>query len=86
MRQFLLSISPTENAAKIKAPLLVGQGKNDPRVPVHEAEEIVASVRRAGNQVWYVLATDEGHGFERKPNRDYFQNATSLFLQSYLLP
>jgi dipeptidyl aminopeptidase/acylaminoacyl peptidase len=86
MRAFLSAISPLTNVAKIKAPLLVGQGQNDPRVPQKEAEQIVASARKAGNQVWYVLATDEGHGFQRKVNRDYFQSATSLFLETCLLP
>jgi len=86
MRAFLQSISPTTNAAKIKRPLLVAQGKNDPRVPASEAEQIVKSVRGAGGRVWYVLATDEGHGYRKKANSDYLLAASMLFLEQNLLP
>jgi dipeptidyl aminopeptidase/acylaminoacyl peptidase len=86
MREFQDKISPRTNAAKIKAPLFVVQGANDPRVPASEAEQIVKTVRGAGGLVWYLLAKDEGHGFRKKPNRDYMSAAVSLFLQTYLLP
>lgn len=85
MREFMISISPTTNAHKITKPLLVGQGLNDPRVPASEAEQIVETVRKNGGEVWYVLAKDEGHGFQKKVNRDYFSNAVSLFLEKFLL-
>jgi len=85
MREFMLSISPTTNAHKITKPLLVGQGLNDPRVPASEAEQIVETVRKNGGEVWYVLAKDEGHGFSKKTNRDYFNNVVSLFLEKFLL-
>lgn len=85
MRKFLHSISPTTNAHKITKPLFVAQGKNDPRVPYTEAEQIVATVRKNGNPVWYMMALDEGHGFQKKVNRDYFTNAMTLFWEEYLL-
>ncbi|TXI47858.1 MAG: S9 family peptidase [Lysobacter sp.] len=78
-------ISPLNNAAKIKAKLFVAQGKNDPRVPWTEAEQIVKAVRANGQPVWYLLYTDEGHGFRKKSNNDYFNAATMLFWQQYLL-
>ncbi|MDP2315620.1 MAG: prolyl oligopeptidase family serine peptidase [Pseudomonadota bacterium] len=85
MRAFLASISPTTNAARIQDPLFVVQGRNDPRVPMSEAEQIVKTVRGDGGVVWYLLANDEGHGFKRKSNRDYLNNAITMFFQSYLL-
>jgi dipeptidyl aminopeptidase/acylaminoacyl peptidase len=85
MRALLEKISPTTNAAKITKPLFVVQGQNDPRVPVGEAEQIVATVREAGHAVWYLLAKDEGHGFQKKPNRDFELNAEALFLRKHLV-
>ncbi len=85
MRAFLQSISPSTNAARIRDPLFVVQGKNDPRVPMSEAEQIVATVRNNGGTVWYLLANDEGHGFRRKSNRDYLDDAVTLFFQEHLL-
>jgi dipeptidyl aminopeptidase/acylaminoacyl peptidase len=81
MRAFLESISPLNNAERIRAPLFVAQGYNDPRVPYTESEQIVRAVRANEVDVWYLLAMDEGHGFARKTNRDYFQAATVLFLE-----
>lgn len=86
MRAFLLSIAPLTQANKITRPLLVAQGANDPRVPANESEQIVATVRKQKVPVWYVLASDEGHGFQKKPNRDYLLRATSQFLEQHLLP
>jgi dipeptidyl aminopeptidase/acylaminoacyl peptidase len=85
VREFMLSTAPLKNASKIQKPLFVAQGKNDPRVPASEAEQIVQTVRKAGKTVWYLLARDEGHGFQKKSNRDAFQNATTLFFEDYLL-
>ncbi|MEM9293998.1 MAG: S9 family peptidase [Acidobacteriota bacterium] len=85
MRAFLESISPTNHAEKIKDPLLVIQGLNDPRVPVTESEQMVAKIREGGGTVWYLLANDEGHGFRKKSNRDYAQGVISLFLRKNLL-
>ena len=85
MRDLLTDISPLTHADKITKPLFVVQGKNDPRVPVSEAEQIVAAVRKNNGTAWYLLASDEGHGFVKKPNRDYQYDAIALFLQQYLL-
>jgi dipeptidyl aminopeptidase/acylaminoacyl peptidase len=82
MREFLENISPLNNAARITSPLFVAQGFNDPRVPYTESEQIVAEVRSNGVEVWYLLAMDEGHGFAKKPNRDYFQAATVMFFRN----
>lgn len=81
MRAFLQEISPLTNAARITSPLFVAQGYNDPRVPYTESEQIVAAVRENGREAWYLLAMDEGHGFSKKTNRDYFQAATIMFLR-----
>jgi dipeptidyl aminopeptidase/acylaminoacyl peptidase len=85
MRKFLNEISPLTNAHKIKKPMFVVQGLNDPRVPVSEAEQIVEAVRKNGIDVWYLLAEDEGHGFGKKSNWDYYREALILFLEKYLL-
>ena len=85
IRKVLEAISPMANASKIEDPLFVVQGKNDPRVPFTEAEQIVATVRKNGTPVWYEMALDEGHGFQKKTNRDHYQNATILFLEEYLV-
>ena len=85
MREFLDRISPLSHAARITKPLFVVQGKNDPRVPYTEAEQIVARVRAGGTEVWYLRADNEGHGFQRKENADYQFYATILFLQQTLL-
>jgi dipeptidyl aminopeptidase/acylaminoacyl peptidase len=85
MRAHLTKISPLTNASKIKVPLLVVAGKNDPRVPVTESEQIAAAVRKNGLPVWYIVARNEGHGFARKENQDYLQYAELLFLKQFLL-
>ncbi len=84
MREFLEKISPLTSASKISKPLFVVQGRNDPRVPYTEAEQIVAKARANGTAVWYLRAENEGHGFYRKENSDYQFYATILFLQQTL--
>ena len=85
MRAFLEKISPLNNAHQIHKPLFVIQGANDPRVPASEAEQIVEKVRSQGNEVWYLLARDEGHGFQKKKNSDYMTTAIMLFFEKHLL-
>jgi dipeptidyl aminopeptidase/acylaminoacyl peptidase len=85
MRAFLERISPLTNASKIKKPLFVVQGKNDPRVPYTEAEQIVTKVRELGTPVWYLRGENEGHGFARKENSDYLTWAMVLFMNENLL-
>jgi dipeptidyl aminopeptidase/acylaminoacyl peptidase len=84
MRQFLSRISPLTNASKITKPLFVVAGFNDPRVPWTEGQQIVKTVRGSGAPVWWLMARDEGHGFAKKPNRDYHFYAMTLFLRTYL--
>ena len=85
MRKFLESISPLTHADKIRVPLMVSHGKNDPRVPYTEAEQIVKRVRANGSPVWYLLAEDEGHGFAKKANADFQFAAMTAFYDRYLL-
>jgi len=80
MRVFLRRISPLTNAERISRPLLIVHGKNDPRVPLSEAEQIVNRVRAKGGEVWYLEAGDEGHGFRKKQNRDAYYRAFAQFL------
>lgn len=84
-RKFLESISPLTHADKIRLPLMVSHGKNDPRVPYTEAEQIVKKVRANGSPVWYLLAEDEGHGFTKKANADFQFAAMTSFYDRYLL-
>ncbi|RMD86575.1 MAG: S9 family peptidase, partial [Calditrichaeota bacterium] len=85
MREFLIKISPTTNAHKITKPMFIAQGLNDPRVPASESEQIVKAIRKNGGTAWYMLAKDEGHGFRKKSNRDYYTHAVVLFLERYLI-
>ena len=85
MNAFMQAIAPANQAGKITRPLFVVQGLNDPRVPVTEAEQMVEVVRRNGGAVWYLMAKDEGHGFQKKSNRDFYLQAVALFLQRFLL-
>ncbi|MEY3460028.1 MAG: peptidase prolyl oligopeptidase active site domain protein [Planctomycetota bacterium] len=85
MAAFFEKIAPLNNADRIRRPLFVVQGKNDPRVPLSEAEQIVERVRGNGSPVWYLMARDEGHGFRRKDNSDFQFYATVRFMQEYLL-
>ncbi len=85
MRKFLETISPLNNAGKIRSALFVAQGENDPRVPASEARQIVSAVKDNGIPVWSLFAKDEGHGFRKKGNRDYFGWATILFFEEHLL-
>ena len=85
MREFLERIAPMNNVEKIKKPMLVIAGKNDPRVPVSEDDQIVAALKKQGTPVWYLMAKDEGHGFQKKANQDFQFYSTVEFLQKYLL-
>jgi dipeptidyl aminopeptidase/acylaminoacyl peptidase len=85
MREFLQAIAPANHAQKITKPLFVVQGRNDPRVPWTESEQMVATVKRNGGPVWYLLASDEGHGFAKKKNQDFLLYATVAFVRAHLL-
>ena len=81
MRAFLDRISPLTNASRIKKPLLVVAGLNDPRVPASESEQLVWRVRSGGGEVWYLVAKDEGHGFRKKADRDAYLVTAAMFLE-----
>jgi dipeptidyl aminopeptidase/acylaminoacyl peptidase len=81
MRKFLQEISPLNNAGRITKPMLVVQGQNDPRVPFTESEQLVAKIRANGGEVWYLVGLNEGHGFDKRDNIDYYQWAVALFLE-----
>jgi len=85
MREFLERIAPYNKAKNITKPLFVIAGKNDPRVPASESEQMVSIVRQNGTPVWWLMANDEGHGFAKKKNQDYQFYATVMFVKEYLL-
>jgi dipeptidyl aminopeptidase/acylaminoacyl peptidase len=85
MRAFFEQNAPLTNAHRIRKPLFVIQGKNDPRVPLAEAEQLVAAVKKNGTPVWYLMAKDEGHGFAKKNNADFLFYATVMFMKDCLL-
>jgi dipeptidyl aminopeptidase/acylaminoacyl peptidase len=85
MREFLERIAPYNNAKNITKPLFVIAGKNDPRVPASESEQMVQIVRQNGTPVWWLLGKNEGHGFRKKQNVDYQFYATVMFVEQYLL-
>lgn len=84
MKDVFEKISPLNNAGKIRASLMVVHGRNDPRVPFYEAEQIAAKVRSSGRPVWTVFANNEGHGFSKKDNVDYERAAEVMFLKRHL--
>ena len=83
-RAALLKRSPLELVDKIKKPLLIGQGANDPRVTQLEADQIVKAMQEHNIPVTYVLYPDEGHGFARPENRMSFNAVTEAFLAEQL--
>ncbi|MEQ1515362.1 MAG: S9 family peptidase [Usitatibacteraceae bacterium] len=85
MRKFLEAISPLNNAQKIKKPLFVIQGRNDPRVPYTEAEQMVAQLKKQSTPVWFLMALDEGHGFAKKSNSDFAFYSQIKFMEQTLL-
>lgn len=84
MRKFLYSISPLNHVEKITHPMLVIQGANDPRVPVTESNQIVEALMGKKIPVWYLLFDNEGHGFNKKKNKDYEEEVIVNFLREFL--
>ena len=85
MHEFLEQIAPANKAKNITKPLFVIAGKNDPRVPASESQQMVNVVRQNGTPVWWLMAKDEGHGFRKKKNQDYQFYATVMFIKEFLL-
>ena len=85
MRRFLIEISPHTHADRIRRPLLIAQGRNDPRVPASESEQMITAIRNAGGTVAYLVADNEGHGFRKKDNQRAYAAAATRFLRQHLL-
>jgi dipeptidyl aminopeptidase/acylaminoacyl peptidase len=83
-KEFLRERSPLTRADRIRRPLLIAQGANDPRVKQAEADQIVKAMQEKKIPVTYVLFPDEGHGFARPPNRLAFNAVTEAFLARHL--
>ena len=83
-REFLEQISPIRSVDRIAAPLFVVHGANDPRVPVGEAEQIVAALRARDVPVEYLRFADEGHGLVKRANRLIAYPAIARFLDAYV--
>jgi dipeptidyl aminopeptidase/acylaminoacyl peptidase len=82
--EFLKSRSPLFSADRIRIPMLIAQGANDPRVKQAESEQIVAALKSKGKDVDYMLFPDEGHGFARPENRINFYARAEKFLAKYM--
>jgi dipeptidyl aminopeptidase/acylaminoacyl peptidase len=80
----LKSISPTLNANKIKVPLLIAQGANDPKVPTENTENFIKTLKKNGVNVKYILKENEGHGFRDEENRIEFYQELENFLAEHL--
>jgi dipeptidyl aminopeptidase/acylaminoacyl peptidase len=85
MRAFLEKIAPTANAHKITKPMFIVQGRNDPRVPHTESQQMLDTIKKNGGPAWFLMANDEGHGFAKKKNQDFLFYATVAFIQEHLL-
>lgn len=82
---FLEKISPLNHTDKIKKPLYIVQGQNDPRVPYTEAVQMKDKIKQNGGTVWFLMAKDEGHGFRKKNNTDFQFYTTVEFIKRYLI-
>lgn len=80
----LRAVSPLFHADRIRCPLLVAQGANDPRVPQAESDQIVAALRDRGVEVEYLVKEDEGHGFANEENQFDFYRSMERFLTEHL--
>ena len=72
------------NIEKIKKPMFVVAGKNDPRVPLSESQQIADALKKQGTPVWLLIAKDEGHGYRKKANQDFQSYATVEFFRVFV--
>ena len=84
MKAVFDKIAPIKMSDRMKKPMMVFQGANDPRVPRTESEQMVAKLRAQGTEVWYVLAKDEGHGIYKKANQEAVRATEVVFLKKVL--
>lgn len=83
-KALLTAASPLFSADKIKSPLLIAQGANDPRVKKAESDQIVEALKKRGVDVPYIVKGNEGHGFGNEENRMYFYRAVERFLAKHI--
>ena len=80
----LAEVSPVFHAGKIRCPLLVAQGANDPRVNKDESDQMVDALRKRGITVEYIVKDNEGHGFSNQENKYDFYGAMEKFFETNL--
>lgn len=85
LRETMESLDPLNYVARIKAPMLIGQGFNSPYSPPLESKEFAEALSESGVPGWLVQANDEGKGFERKENHDFWMQTLVHFLKEHLL-
>ncbi len=85
VRAVMERIAAVNNVRNITKPLFVVSGRNDPRVPLNEGQQMVTAARTQQAPVWYLVGNDEGHGFAKKKNQDYLFYASVAFVKQYLL-
>jgi dipeptidyl aminopeptidase/acylaminoacyl peptidase len=85
MAAYFETIAPLNHTDKIKKPLFIVQGGNDPRVPYTESIQMKDKIKQNGGTVWFLMAKDEGHGFRKKNNQDFQFYATVEFIKQFLV-
>lgn len=85
MRAYLQSIAPINHLDSMRKPVFAVAGKNDPRVPWTESRQILDKLDAQGTPTWFMMATDEGHGYAKKKNADFLFNAEVMFVDRCLL-
>jgi dipeptidyl aminopeptidase/acylaminoacyl peptidase len=85
IREYLERTAPLNNAEKIRKPVYAVVGKNDPRVPWTESQQMLEKLKSNGTPTWFLMANDEGHGYAKKKNQDYLFYSTIMFVNQFLL-
>jgi dipeptidyl aminopeptidase/acylaminoacyl peptidase len=85
MREYLEKIAPMNHLDSMRKPIFAIVGKNDPRVPWTESRQVMDKLRAQGTPTWFMVATDEGHGYVKKKNRDVSFDAEVLFINRCLI-
>ena len=85
IREYLERTAPLNNSEKIRKPVYAVVGKNDPRVPWTESQQMLDKLKNNGNATWFLMANDEGHGYAKKKNQDYLFYTTIMFVRQFLL-
>ena len=85
MHAYQESVAPMNLVRNVTKPMFIIAGRNDPRVPISESDQIAKAVKGNGVTRWYLIGNDEGHGFAKRKNLDFQFYAMVHFIQSYLL-